>query len=135
MGERLALAARAAVYGEKVTWQGPEALSAKGAGPGEVEVRFSAPTGALSLASGLACPPPTAGSECTGAGFELRVGGAWRLAASARLRGTDTVVVSAAAAAAAPDRVRYAYAAWPLCPVRNSAGGLPARVFDINVTA
>ena len=32
-------------------------------------------------------------------------------------------------------RVRYAYADWPVCSLRNSVGGLPARLFEMAVVA
>ena len=32
-------------------------------------------------------------------------------------------------------RVRYAYADWPAVMLRSADGGLPARIFDINVTS
>ena len=36
--------------------------------------------------------------------------------------------------AASEWQVRYAYADWPVCSVRNAVGGLPARIFVMNVT-
>ena len=36
-------------------------------------------------------------------------------------------------AAAKAERVRYAFADWPLAMVRNRVGGLPARLFDLAV--
>ena len=136
-------------------WQGPEVDSAR-LDTGDrskilVKFRTDPSAGGLYLNHSAACPLSMKASPlgrlcCTGAGFEILVGGQWSPALNARLDPTDptnnTVVLQHSKAlsnvAADPVRVRYAYADWPVCSVRNFRGSggsthepLPARIFDI----
>jgi hypothetical protein len=167
-GARLALAAKAAAIAavkqdwtippseedEQVIWEGPRAVTARAGAHGTIEVVFST-SGGLALNASAACPPallasPLGRISCSGAGFELNVGGETALVASAAIKAGEpnTIVLKPAAGQnmstigdhRSQNTVRYAYADWPVCSVRNakSSGGsttmpLPARIFDLPI--
>lgn len=155
--------AAAATQGQEVEvlWAGPEAVSAAMQPSGKVAVRFH---GELSLNRSAACPAPMQRSPlgklcCTGAGFEVQQqqqhGGTWAAVLDAMLDPADvtnqTILLvppptpnrsdgGSPPAVGGVQRVRYAFADWPVCSVRNArdSGGsttshLPARIFDIAV--
>ena len=167
-GARLALAAKAAaiatakqdwsvppsVEDEQVIWEGPRAITAIAGPHGTIEVVFNT-SGGLALNMSAACPPamlasPLGRMSCNGAGFELNVGGKVAHVASAAIKAGEpnTIVLTPAAGQNmstigdhhAQNTVRYAYADWPVCSVRNvkSSGGsttmpLPARLFNLMI--
>ena len=151
LGRRLALAASAVAYTRKnsTVFAGPRAVSAFRHGETAVMVRFQLSAGvpAIAFNATAACPTPTLNVFCTGAGFEVQVGGVWSAAdvSVASLQPPAAVLLRAAGHdATAVDRVRYAYADWPVVSVRNalrnaSTGaselGLPAPLFDLAVAA
>ena len=109
-----------------------------------VEFATAAPAGISLNATAAACPPVILPVFCTGAGFELLVDGNWTHAAgvspgppsniSAGTFFTVVVHPPAAVGGSAIERVRYAYADWPVVNIRNNdADALPARLFDIPV--
>ncbi|HOX07919.1 MAG TPA: sialate O-acetylesterase [Planctomycetota bacterium] len=116
IGERLAVLARAQVYGEKVEGSGPLVESAKVEG-NEVVLTFS-------HAEGLAA------RDGEPRQFELRVQGQEKFApAKARIDGTR--VRLEAVGLAGPLDVRYACREWPDGNLYNAAG-LPASPFELN---
>ena len=161
LGARLALAALAAAGDAGVIWEGPEAVTAKHAASGgaiEVEFNVSRGAGGVALNTTAACPPVMTASPlgklcCTGAGFELRIGGSgccsggvWVRPSSAALAPgkLNSIILKLSAESLVhggkPTRVRYAYVDWPVNSVRNqkSSGGsttvpLPARLFDMPI--
>jgi hypothetical protein len=156
LGVRVARALRGVAYrqhgGGTVVWAGPRALSA-GLDPGCdtcVLVTFStvAGSGGLGLDPAAACPTSSNSGRAlllpvycnsteiarSAGGFELMMDdGAWHAALSVEL-GSSTGTVLVRSTAAAPTRVRYAFADWPVTSVRNSHGDLPAHVFDLPVS-
>lgn len=113
VGLRLALAARAVAYGEKLEYSGPlfrQALRE----PAAIRVRFDHP-GAGLVAKGGALK----GFEIAGADHKF-------VPADARIDGASVVV--SASSVAAPMYVRYAWADNPECNLYNSEG-LPASPF------
>ena len=139
LGARLALAIQAsASTTSAVVWAGPTATSVESAAGGKLVVRFELceGSGGLVLSNSEACPPTMMRIFCTGSGFEVRGSdGAWSPVRSATAGADQKSIVLEAAAGKAADRVRYAYADWPLAMVRNRVGGLPARLFDMAVSA
>ena len=139
LGERIATAMRAAAAPSVgLVWAGPTATRAALDGAA-VNITFSTLPGAGGIAVDprMVCPGPILPVFCTGAGFELRSNGAWSAGLISNY-GHDYVVVAEAAVggdAAAVDAVRYAFADWPVPAVRNRIGGLPARPFELAVTA
>jgi sialate O-acetylesterase len=113
VGERLALAARAVAYGEKIEFSGPVFAGASFDGAKAV-VRFT------HLGGGLVAP----GGELTG--FELAGADGVFHPAQARIAG-ETVEVTCAQVAA-PKSARYGWANVPVCNLFNAAG-LPATPF------
>jgi sialate O-acetylesterase len=114
IGVRLALAARAQVYGEKLEYSGPVYESCVSEN-GRVIVRFTHSTGGLKPGDGK----PLRGFAIAGAD------GAF-VDAEAVIEG-DTVVVSSPAVPT-PSAVRYGWANVPNCNLANGAG-LPASPF------
>lgn len=112
-GKRLALWARAQVYGEKIPWSGPLPAGHKVEG-GAVEVSFAHADGGLVAKGGELRGFAVAGAD-----------GKWRPAA-ARIQG-DRVLVSSTEVAA-PVAARYDWAANPDGNLYNGAG-LPASPF------
>jgi sialate O-acetylesterase len=112
VGLRLALAARAIAYGEKMEWSGPLYR--------QVTHEENALRVWFDHANGLVAK----GSELTG--FEIAGADGKYFPAQARIDGA-TVVVSSAAVPA-PVSVRYAWAANPTCNLYNREG-LPASPF------
>ena len=167
-GARLALAAKAAAIAtakndattppseedEEVIWEGPRGVTAYPGPHGTIEVVFNT-SGGLVLNASAACPPallasPLGRMSCSGAGFQLAVGGTISLVASAAVKQGEpnTIVLTPAPGqnmstigdGRTQNSVRYAYADWPVCSIRNvkSSGGsttmpLPARIFDISI--
>lgn len=113
VGERLALAARAVAYGEKIEFSGPVVASSTFDGA-EAVVRFT------HLGGGLVAPGGTL------RGFTLAGADGVFHPAKAVISG-DTVVVTAAAVPA-PQAVRYGWENVPDCNLFNAAG-LPASPF------
>jgi len=136
LGVRVALAARAAVYNDSnVIWEAPTAVSASVSHPQHVSVKFSTRSNEfLVLNNSARCPPQILPIYCTGGGFELYSNGSWFPAVSAWL-GQDTSVVLRTSLNGTIERVRYAYADWPVCNLRSAVTGLPARIFDLPVAA
>ncbi|MRV72628.1 glycoside hydrolase family 2 [Duganella sp. FT92W] len=117
VGERLARAARAVAYGEKITPGGPEAVSATRSG-GDIVIRFANTNGGLrTYSSDLAI------------GFEVCEQAACRYAPAAAEG--DTVRLKGAATAGA-SKVRYAWADAPFINL-FSADDLPANGFELDV--
>jgi hypothetical protein len=139
LGARVALAIRASASGTTpaVVWEGPTATRVESASGGKLIVRFNVSEGAhgLTLSNGESCPGRILPVFCTGAGFEARGSdGQWSPVLNATA-GADQKSIVLEAAVSRADRVRYAYADWPLAMVRNRVGGLPARLFDMAVSA
>jgi hypothetical protein len=117
VGERLARAARAVAYGEKITPGGPEAVSASRNG-GDIVIRFANTNGGLrTYSSDMAI------------GFEACARDACRYA-PATVEG-DTVRLKGAAADGT-SKVRYAWADAPFINL-FSADDLPANGFELDV--
>jgi len=135
LGRRLALAAQAAIYrDEQVVWSGPIAALAWHTGDGEVAVCFDTRGGGgLRLNESERCPAPLLSVFCTGATFELQANGSWVAPASVSLC-DERVILGVPTSVGLVDRVRYAWADWPVCSL-SSAAGMPARIFDIPVGA
>jgi len=112
VGKRLALAARAIAYGEKLEWSGP---LYKGLTREEHALRIW-----FDHANGLAARNGAL------AGFEIAGADGKFVAADARIEGESVVVSSPALAE--PVSVRYAWAANPTCNLVNREG-LPASPF------
>jgi len=117
VGTRLARAARAVAYGEKITPGGPEAVSATRSG-NDIVVRFTNTNGGLRTYS-----------SDTAIGFEACEQQVCRYA-PATVEG-DAVRLSGAAAAKA-SKVRYAWADAPFINL-FSADDLPANGFELDV--
>lgn len=116
IGRRLSLWARATVYGEKLTWSGPLAVSGV-ARQGALAVRFQHADGGLAARDGEL------------RGFELAgPDGKWRPAAAA-VEGGFVVVRSPEVPD--PVAVRYSWAAYPDGNLVNKAG-LPASPFRLD---
>ena len=113
VGLRLALAARAIAYGEKVEWSGPLYR--------QVTQEEHALRVWFDHAGGLAAK----GAELTG--FEVAGADGKYSAAEAKIEGTSVVVSSPAVPA--PVSVRYGWAANPSCDLFNKEG-LPASPFQ-----
>jgi sialate O-acetylesterase len=113
VGRRLALAARAIAYGEKVEYSGPAFQQATPEGAA-VRVRFTHTGGGLVAHGGVL------------KGFEVAGADGKFVAAEARIEGT-TVMVSSPSVSA-PLRVRYGWADDPVCNLYNQ-DGLPASPF------
>ena len=84
------------------------------------------------------CSPQ--GVYCTGGGFEIQINGNWSLAKSELARSpansVHVILPKDVATQGVVQRVRYAYADWPVVSVRNDDGiALPARLFDLPVTS
>lgn len=118
VGARLALAARALVYGENIEYSGPVFESCE-AENGRVIVRFTHGTGGLKAGDGK----PLRGFAVCGADRAF-------VDAQAVIEG-DKVVVSSPAVSA-PTAVHYGWANVPDCNLANGAG-LPASPFRGNV--
>src|SRR5262249_32440402 len=112
-GGRLALAARAVAYGEKVVYSGPIYDSMKVA-DGKIVLSFKHTGGGLEAKGG------------TLTGFTIAGDDGKFVAAEAKIDG-DTVVVSSKDVAK-PAAVRYAWAPAPKCNLFNKEG-LPASPF------
>lgn len=112
-GGRLALAARAIAYGEKIVYSGPIIDSAK-FDDGKAVLNFKHVGGGLKAG----------GDELTG--FEIAGANGKFVPAEAKIDG-DTVVVSSKSVAK-PAQVRYAWAPAPKCNLFNKEG-LPASPF------
>jgi len=116
IGRRLSLWARATVYGEKLTWSGPLAVSGL-AKQGSLAVRFQHADGGLAARDGEL------------RGFELAgPDGKWKPAVAV-IEG-DAVVVRSAEVPD-PIAVRYSWAAYPDGNLVNKAG-LPASPFRLD---
>jgi len=137
LGERLSGAILAAVFNDsRALWQGPRVVSAQQVSSDHVHVQFDAADGIV-LDADARCPPSILPVYCTGAGFELQDrAGLWTTAASVALASQNTVVLKAATNISGEEvrRVRYAFADWPVCSLHGRADGIPARIFDINVS-
>lgn len=135
LGERVALAIRASAGESSAVWSGPKATSAERMDNTHILVRFAVSDGAggLSLGSNESCPATMLKYYCTGESFEVQGSdGLWEPIISAT-EGVDGRSIILAIAAKPVERVRYAYADWPVATVRNRIGGLPARIFDMPV--
>jgi sialate O-acetylesterase len=139
VARRVSLALRYALYGDTtLVYRGPVPTGAVFEdASGHVTVSFDVQAGAqgLSLDAKAGCPEVVLDVYCRRkqlAGFEIQVGGEWQAPLSAALVPSDggDVVLGAVDR---PQRVRYAYSDWPVVSLRNKEGGLPARLFDIEV--
>lgn len=132
VGRRLALVARAQVYGEDVVYSGPVARSARAREDGGVAVEFDHLGGGLLRSvrdeSGQGeIKPESAGPV---SGFELQdASGAWHAAESA-IEGEAVVVKSPGMSS--PAAIRYNWKNWPDGNLYNHAG-LPAMMFRMKV--
>ena len=117
VGRRLALAARALVYGEDVTYSGPRYRDHE-VRDGRVVVAFDHVGGGLMTRGGAAL-----------GGFALAGADGWWREAAARVEG-DRVVVSSPAVSE-PVAVRYAWADNPEAATLMNAEGLPAAPFQV----
>lgn len=123
VGRRLALLARAKVYGETLVDSGPLATEATMDGE-RVVVRFA------SVGAGLAGRSETTSETMTLDGFEVSAdGSAWSVAAAAIV--SDAVVVTPPAGLK-PKHVRYAWAPVPPVSLWNR-DGLPASPFALEI--
>ena len=127
VGSRLALAARASAYGEKIVYIGPLVHSAELAG-GDVRVRFKQIGSGLVSKSDdgkLGDSAPVKGFALAGADGKF----AW---VDATISG-DTVILNSDKITS-PLVVRYGFADHPVCTLFNREG-LPASPFEIKLTA
>jgi sialate O-acetylesterase len=115
VGRRLALAARAVAYGQKVIYSGP-LYSSIGVEGGKIRVRFT------HLGGGLTAP----GSGSSVKGFEIAGTDHKFYGAEATIEGSTVVVQSDRVAR--PLAVRYGWQNYPVCNLYNEAG-LPASPF------
>jgi sialate O-acetylesterase len=113
VGRRLAIAARAVVYGEKIPASGPAVAGVTRRGA-EAVVSFRDVTGVLAGRSGN----PNAFELCGATQASCR----W---ASSRIEGSTVVLANAAGAT----RVRYCWGESPVCTLYDSSG-LPAGPFE-----
>ena len=122
VADRLALLARAKVYGEDVISSGPLVQSAKRMEDGQIRLTFLTSPSPLQVGS--------AGEEELG-GFELAGKDGKFLPAKAKIDGVDVIVWREGLE---PQKVRYAWAPNPF-PVANLYNdvGLPASPFSIHV--
>ena len=80
------------------------------------------------------------GVYCTGGGFEAKINGNWTLLKADLIKNAANSVQlflpkDLGDTPFDVERVRYAYADWPVVMVRNKDGmALPARLFDMPVT-
>lgn len=132
LGKRLSLAARAGIYNDsQAVWSGPALHKAWRPHPGWVGLCFNVPGGgALLLDSSKQCPVAVLPVYCTGAGFEVKVNGVWMPPFSATVNGSAVMLEVPAAGVA--ERVRYAWADWPVTALTSEAGQ-PARTFNVAV--
>jgi len=123
---------------------GPVGVAAVVGPPGSntllVTFNTSQGAGGLSFNGSARCPPVILPVYCDTAGFEVLLSGGdeWvNVPALPPFAGNTTVVLQLPAMAASQtvQAVRYAHADWPVCPVRNRIGGLPARGFLLDMTA
>eukprot|EP00040_Diaphanoeca_grandis_P034019 m.209363 g.209363 ORF g.209363 m.209363 type:complete len:313 (-) comp33036_c0_seq5:153-1091(-) len=147
LGRRLALAATAAVYNNTaVVWAAPKALKATSVVANDKNLVIVLFDVNITLNTTLVCPPQILNVFCTGAGFELESGGTWTAARNVSLGFDGSSIILQYISnnkntstkhnnSSTIDRVRYAFADWPVVSVRGSAGNLPARIFDMPVNA
>ena len=119
VGSRLALAARALVYGENIEYSGP-IYASSATDNGRVIIRFTHCSGGLKTSDGKALQ-----------GFTVAGADGVFVEAAAVIEG-DTVVVSSPAVPI-PASVRYGWANVPHCNLANGVG-LPASPFRVSVT-
>ena len=119
VGRRLALAARATVYGEPIEWSGPNVSSAAFEGDA-IRVRFTHARG-LALKAGEATTPQS---------FAICVDGAWHFA-DATIDG-ETIVVKLNAGER-PTELRYAWADNPTTANVVNADALPMLPFRVEL--
>ncbi|HEU4323073.1 MAG TPA: sialate O-acetylesterase [Roseiflexaceae bacterium] len=117
VGRRLALIARAQVYGQTVAWGGPVLRTVERTG-GALALEFDRAEGLRTADGG----PPT--------GLELIGPDGQAHAAQAHIEGTRLLVALAGTPAAA--ELRYAWADFPTCNLVNAAG-LPAEPFRVRI--
>lgn len=127
IGGRLALAARAMVYGEKVEGSGPVLASMKVDG-GLARLRFDHCEGGLSCFDPSAYPTTirVAAPEAELRGFEIAGADQVFHPATASIEG-DAVILRSEAVSE-PVAVRHGFQNWPECNLMNAAG-LPAAPF------
>lgn len=140
VARRTALGLRHAIFAnDTVVYRGPVPVSAAVTGLEYVTIRFDLQLGAggLALNASAACPSVVLNVYCRRAlthGFEVEVGGQWMPPRTVDVDSPTTVVIVFDPSGEAPTRVRYAYSDWPVVSLRNAVGGLPARLFDVEVT-
>ncbi len=117
VGRRLALAARAVVYGEKISYAGPMPGHAK-AEKGKVVVPFGDVTGRLVSYSGNPNAFELCGASQASCSF-----------ADAHIKG-DSVELTGGAGAT---RVRYCWGDSPICTLSDGSG-LPTTPFELTIT-
>lgn len=143
VARRVALGVGQAVFGAATVYRGPIPIRAKLTTPRTVAVDFNVQEGGsgLSLNTSAACPSVVLNVYCRRAqtlGFEVQIDDKWQAPLSVTVSTTQasTVVIELSSAqGGTPQRVRYAYSDWPVVSLRNARGGLPARLFDIAITA
>lgn len=127
VGERLALIARAQVYGEKnLEYTGPvfESIQVEG---GKIRVKFTHADGLKAIdVHDVSDDGPIVASAGKLVGFEVAGSDGQYFTADAVIVGTSVVVSNAGVTA--PVSVRYGWAEYPVCNLSNGAG-LPASPF------
>jgi len=133
LGERVSLAIRAQVYKDACSvWSGPTATKAWHSAAGKVSICFDTHGGGdLMLNLTRQCPSNVLPVYCTGAGFEVRINGGWRKAV-ASVGSAQRIVSLEVPKDAKAERVRYAWADWPVNGLTSSLG-MPTRTFDLPV--
>lgn len=125
VGRRLALAARATVYGEPVEYAGPLFKSAA-IDHDEIQIEFDHADG-LTIGNLSTTRPVTDAAKLQG--FSMLVDGQWSWA-DASIEGTCIVIPLRNGQK--PTEIRYAWADYPICNLYNGAG-LPASPFRVEL--
>ncbi|MDR3708110.1 MAG: sialate O-acetylesterase [Capsulimonadaceae bacterium] len=129
VGDRLALIARAQVYGENVEYSGPVLDSVK-ITDSKVEIQFTHAAGLKSIDVHDADDDgPVVATADKLVGFEVAGSDGNYFAADATIDGNSVVVSSASVSA--PVAVRYGWANYPVANLANAAG-LPASPFKFD---
>lgn len=134
LGKRLAVAARSAVYNDsKAVWTGPRPKVAFRVGASRVSICFDLGNGGdLKLNRSATCPDVILPVYCTGGGFELGINGSWVRPQKVTVCGQSVILEAFEAFNA--DRVRYAWADWPVNMLKNDAG-MPTRIFNMPIAS
>jgi len=136
LGIRLAVAARSAVYNDsKAVWTGPRPKVAWRVGASHVSICFDLGNGGeLMLNRSALCPDKILPVYCTGGGFELQINGTWVQPETVSVCGQSVLLQAKNFSAFDAQRIRYAWADWPINTLMNHAG-MPARIFNLPLVA